>query len=185
MLLGDPRPASRPLPPLALAAAWGTYWGGVGLGGKRRSHGAPSWSGLSSSLSSGPIPLSSLVKGLLPVSSELPGCVGFLQTAEPQIGVQGLTALRLCDLRGATASVTWVKRPLQRGAQTAGDSRVPPGPWAASAEHLLCAGTADGAGDAAARRVRWAEALACLQISAVSPWAGKEGGWGGGALDPV
>lgn len=53
----------------------------------------PAGQGLSSSLSSGPIPLSSMFKGLLPVSSALPDSMGFLQTDKPQIWVQGLTAL--------------------------------------------------------------------------------------------
>ena len=45
------------------------------------------------SLSSRPIPLSSMVEGLLPVSSELPGGVSFLQTDAPQSWVLGPIAL--------------------------------------------------------------------------------------------
>lgn len=52
----------------------------------------PAGQGLFYSLSSGPILLSSMVKGLLPASSALPGSVGFLQTNEPQNWVRGLTA---------------------------------------------------------------------------------------------
>lgn len=102
-----------PLPPAALAAAWGDALGWGGVGGKIRSHGVPSWSALLSSLSSGPIPLSSLAKGPLPVSSEPPG-VGFYRWDEPQRP----EVSSLCNLGSATAplwspSVKWVTLRLQ------------------------------------------------------------------------
>lgn len=66
-----------PLPWLLPGGPTGVGWG---WGARDVPTEFPAGQRLSSSLSSGPIPLSSLVKGLLPGASELPGRVGFLQT---------------------------------------------------------------------------------------------------------